>query len=81
LAARGGCWFEDDTLKVHLGVESEFTPAHKAHPAFIVDNLAALQEKLFAAGFLTNDDEPLEGYFRAYVSDPFGKRIELMEPK
>ena len=26
------------------------------------------------------DDEPLEGYNRVYVSDPFGNRIELLEP-
>jgi catechol 2,3-dioxygenase-like lactoylglutathione lyase family enzyme len=36
LAARGGCWFEDGEVKVHLGVEKNFAPARKAHPAFIV---------------------------------------------
>lgn len=25
------------------------------------------------------DDDPLEGYLRVYVADPFGNRIELME--
>ena len=25
------------------------------------------------------DDDPLEGYFRVYIADPFGNRIELME--
>ena len=40
LAARGGCWFEDGELKIHLGVEKDFVPARKAHPAFIVDDLA-----------------------------------------
>ena len=42
LAARGGCWFEDGELKVHLGVEKNFVPAKKAHPAFIVDDLTCL---------------------------------------
>ena len=34
LAARGGCWFERDELKVHLGVEADFRPAAKAHPIY-----------------------------------------------
>ena len=42
LARRGGCWFERGALKVHLGVEADFRPARKAHPAFIVRDLAAL---------------------------------------
>jgi catechol 2,3-dioxygenase-like lactoylglutathione lyase family enzyme len=80
LAARGGCWFEDHALKVHLGVESDFRAATKAHPAFLVTGLAALVERLRGAGVHVVDDEPLDGYDRVYVYDPFGNRIELMEP-
>lgn len=80
LAGRGGCWFEDGALKVHLGVDPAFRPATKAHPAFLVDDLAGLVARLRAAGVTVRDDEPLEGYERAYVDDPFGNRIELMEP-
>ena len=79
LAVRGGCWFEQGALKVHLGVEKTFQPAKKAHPAFIVENLPALKAKLAAAGAAIRDDEPLEGYDRIYVDDPFGNRLELME--
>ena len=50
LAKRGGCWFERETLKVHLGVEADFRPNRKAHPAFLVENLAALVAALKAAG-------------------------------
>jgi catechol 2,3-dioxygenase-like lactoylglutathione lyase family enzyme len=81
LAARGGCWFEDGELKVHLGVEKNFAPARKAHPAFIVDDLAALTSALVQAGFPISHDEPLEGYDRIFVHDPFGNRIELLEVK
>ena len=81
LAARGGCWFEDGELKVHLGVEKNFAPARKAHPAFIVDDLAALTSALVQAGFPISHDEPPEGYDRIFVHDPFGNRIELMEIK
>ncbi len=80
LAARGGCWFEDGALKIHLGVEADFRPARKAHPALIVSGLGALVDVLRDAGVTVKDDEPLEGYDRVYVDDPFGNRIELMEP-
>ncbi len=80
LAARGGCWFEAGALKVHLGVEADFRPTRKAHPALLVRDLPALVADLRAVGARVVDDEPLEGYDRAYVDDPFGNRIELMEP-
>ena len=80
LAKRGGVWFEGGTLRLHLGVEADFRPAKKAHPALLVRNLAALTEHLQRWGVAVVTDEPLEGYDRIYVSDPFGNRIELLEP-
>ena len=80
LAARGGCWFERDALKVHLGVDPEFRPAAKAHPAFVVSDVHALAMVVAMAGHRVVDDQPLEGYERIYVDDPFGNRLELMEP-
>jgi catechol 2,3-dioxygenase-like lactoylglutathione lyase family enzyme len=80
LAARGGCWFENQRVKLHLGVEQGFRPATKAHPGLVVSDLPALLEVLRRAGVTIVDDEPLEGYERVYVHDPFGNRIELMEP-
>jgi len=80
LAKRGGAWFEAGDLKIHLGVEKEFRPARKAHPALLVEGLGQLVELLKKNQYSVVDDEPLEGYERAYVSDPFGNRIELMEP-
>ena len=79
LAVRGGCWFERGNVKVHLGVEQDFRPAKKAHPALLVTELSALVDVLICAGVSVVDDEPLEGYDRVYVYDPFGNRIELME--
>ncbi|HEY6474709.1 MAG TPA: VOC family protein [Acidimicrobiales bacterium] len=78
LAARGGCWFRHGDVAVHLGVEEDFRPAHKAHPAFVVDDLAALQDACEAAGVAVRpnpDGEPGTG---AYVDDPFGNRIEFV---
>ena len=80
LATRGGCWFERGALKVHLGVEADFRRARKAHPAFIVTDLPGFAAALQAAGCTTWNDEPLAGYDRVYVDDPFGNRLELMEP-
>jgi hypothetical protein len=80
LAKRGGCWFERGDLKIHLGVEADFRPARKAHLALLVTELSLLREKLNASGCILKEDEPLEGYRRIYVDDPFGNRIELMEP-
>ena len=80
LARRGGCWFERGLLKIHLGVEQEFRSAKKAHPAFTVIDLPSLIRKLKDAGYQAIEDEPLAGYDRRYVADPFGNRLELMEP-
>ncbi len=79
LASRGGAWFESDKLKIHLGVEQDFAPARKAHPALVVRNLDTLIARLRESGVKIVDDEPLAGWLRVYVSDPFGNRIELME--
>jgi catechol 2,3-dioxygenase-like lactoylglutathione lyase family enzyme len=81
LAKRGGAWFERGSLKVHLGVEADFRPARKAHPALLVAGLEALISQLKAHNVKVTDDDPLEGYLRVYVADPFGNRIELMEPR
>ena len=81
LARRGGVWFESGALKIHLGVDKDFRAAKKAHPALLVEGIGALIEKCRAAGYQVVTDEPLEGYTRIYVDDPFGNRIELMEPE
>jgi len=79
LAARGGCWFERAGLRVHLGVEEPFTPARKAHPAIAVRDLAAFVDRLRAAGVAVRPGDGVPGLQQAYVDDPFGNRIELIE--
>lgn len=80
LAARGGCWFENDRVKLHLGVDPDFRPARKAHPALLVTDLRGLAATLEAADITIRSAEPLDGYDRVHIDDPFGNRIELMEP-
>jgi catechol 2,3-dioxygenase-like lactoylglutathione lyase family enzyme len=79
LGERGGLWFRIGALELHLGVEDDFRPAKKAHPGLLVDDLASLVTRLEAAGYATRPDYLLEGYDRAYVNDPFGNRIELLQ--
>jgi len=80
LAKRGGAWFQSGNVQLHLGVDSEFRPARKAHPALIVDDLDSLVTNVQNAGYETDTSQPpLDGYKRAHVFDPFGNRIELME--
>jgi catechol 2,3-dioxygenase-like lactoylglutathione lyase family enzyme len=80
LAVRGGCWFGDGAVRIHLGVEAEFRPARKAHPALRVDDLDELAARLEAAGHPVRDEGGLDGFRQRYVDDPFGNRIELLEP-
>jgi catechol 2,3-dioxygenase-like lactoylglutathione lyase family enzyme len=80
LAARGGAWFSDGTTQLHLGIEPDFKPAQKAHPALVVRGLDAYVARARAQGVRIVDDDPLPGYRRIFLYDPFGNRLELMEP-
>ena len=80
LAKRGGLWLQSENVQLHLGIEPNFQPARKAHPAFIVDELDSFIAKAESTGFKTDTSQPpLDGFKRAHVFDPFGNRIELME--
>jgi catechol 2,3-dioxygenase-like lactoylglutathione lyase family enzyme len=82
LAGRGGCWFERPPVRIHLGVEPDFRPARKAHPALAVAGLEAMLARLKAAGVEVRpgDRGPgLDHLVQAYVDDPFGNRLELLE--
>ena len=79
LKGRGGCWFSCGAQELHVGVEPEFRPAKKAHPAFLVHDLDALQARLESAGVKISHQPPLPDAKRIFVEDPFGNRIELLE--
>lgn len=78
LASRGGRWFVSGAVQVHLGVDPDFRPARKAHPALVVEDLDALIATLAAAGVGWTEDTELPGVRRGYVDDPFGNRIEII---
>ncbi|SDZ14133.1 VOC family protein [Thermoactinomyces sp. DSM 45892] len=79
LKKRGGVWFSVGAQQLHIGIQKDFSPAKKAHPAFQVKNLEGLREQLIQNDIVVIDDEPLEGANRFYVHDPFGNRIEFLE--
>jgi predicted enzyme related to lactoylglutathione lyase len=79
LRARGGCWFQEGTAEVHVGVERDFQPAKKAHPALAVDDPDALAEKLEKLGYpVTWDNETIPGRRRFHTADGHGNRIEIV---
>jgi catechol 2,3-dioxygenase-like lactoylglutathione lyase family enzyme len=78
LAKRGGCWFESGSVQVHLGVEADFRPAKKAHPALRCQDYDTLISHLRAVGIEIKDDESIPGVRRCHICDPFGNRIELI---
>jgi catechol 2,3-dioxygenase-like lactoylglutathione lyase family enzyme len=81
LSPDGGVWFRRRDLEVHLGVEERFSPAVKAHPAFLVSDVEGLRSRIESAGYRVTDTVQLEGFHRVYVRDPFGNRVELIEPE
>ncbi len=79
LLSRGGCWFRSSSVEVHLGVEPDFRPAKKAHPAFIVESLDEIAKRLGEGGYPVDDEEPINGLNRFHSADPFGNRLEFLE--
>jgi catechol 2,3-dioxygenase-like lactoylglutathione lyase family enzyme len=81
LAARGGCWFGGGGIEVHLGVEADFVPARKAHPGILVSGVKDLAARLEEHGVELQWDENIPGYARFHTHDPFGNRLEFLEPQ
>ena len=84
LAARGGAWFRGPGFELHVGIEQDFTPAKKAHPGLLVDDLAGLAKRVAAAGYEVRHDNPLlvpDGgeFVRFYATDPVGNRLEFLQ--
>ncbi|MCM3078004.1 MULTISPECIES: VOC family protein [Brevibacillus] len=79
LRVRGGVWFQCGAQMIHIGVESSFTPAKKAHPAFLVRNIEQLMQHLKDNDVSFRVDDDIPGIIRFFAEDPFGNRLEFME--
>ena len=78
LAVRGGMWLRAAGVEIHLGVEDDFRPAKKAHPAFVVADFEGLVARLGASGVEIRWDESIPGTRRFHASDNVGNRLEFM---
>lgn len=79
LAARGGIWFQIGAQQLHIGVEDDFRAARKAHPAFAVNDINALAQRLKEAGVAITWDDAIPDLRRFYIGDPWGNRLELLQ--
>lgn len=78
LAPRGGVWFASGEVQIHIGIEQDFHPARKAHPALRCHNYDGLLGRLRAAGIEVSEVDDIPGVRRAHIHDPFGNRMELV---
>jgi catechol 2,3-dioxygenase-like lactoylglutathione lyase family enzyme len=79
LRHRGGVWFACGSQQIHIGVTNNFEPRRKGHPALEVRDLSAWRVRLTISNIPMSEDEPLPGWSRFYITDPWGNRIELLE--
>ena len=78
LRSRGGCWFRRGQCSIHFGVEADFRPQRKAHPAFVVPDLDELAGRLGSGRYDVSWDNAVPGLRRFYTTDPFGNRLEFI---
>ena len=79
LEARGGIWLQCGMHQVHIGVQVDFTPATKAHPAIRVLDMSTLRSRLQRHTIDVIEDDAIPGLDRFHVHDPFGNRLEFLE--
>lgn len=79
LRSRGGLWFQAGSAQLHLGVQPDFVPATKAHPAFLVDDLAQLCQTLEQNNITIKTDPATPDVPRFFINDPFGNRLEFIQ--
>lgn len=79
LKSRGGVWFEFGFYQLHVGVDEPFSPATKAHPAFVVKGFENMKQSLLSEGIEVKDDASIPGLTRFFVFDPFGNRLEFLK--
>ena len=81
LRGRGGFWLQLGEIQIHVGVEDGVDRrATKAHFAYQVDDVLGWMDKLAALGIMPTDSVPIPGCARFEFRDPFGNRVELIQP-
>ncbi len=81
LLDRGGIWVSAGSHQIHIGTESGVDRnATKAHLAYEVEDIGSWRKKLGEVRFEILDGVPLAGFERFEFRDPFGNRVELIQP-
>ena len=81
LAVRGGFWLQAGDRAVHVGVEEGVDRSRtKAHIAYAVSNLAYWRKRLQAHDIEILESVPIPGHARFEFRDPFGNRVEMIQP-
>jgi hypothetical protein len=65
-------------VHIHLGVEPDFRPAKKAHPALRTERFEELLTQLAANHIQAIPDGSSPSMRRFYVADCFGNRLEII---
>lgn len=81
LAGRGGFWLQAGQQQVHVGTEGDVDrAATKAHLAYEVSDIEYWRQALEAQSITILDSVPIPGCARFEFRDPFGNRVELIQP-
>src|SRR5688572_28245977 len=82
LQSRGGLWLAAGEHQLHIGIEENVHRlATKAHIAYQVADLAYWKTHLERSGITILDSVPIPGFARFEFRDPFGNRVELIQPQ
>ncbi len=82
LQGRGGFWLQLYDLQIHVGTEDGVERlATKAHLAYEVDDVESWRVMLERQGCAVLDSIPMPGYLRFETRDPFGNRLEFIQPQ
>jgi catechol 2,3-dioxygenase-like lactoylglutathione lyase family enzyme len=79
---RGGAWFRQGSVEVHLSVEDAAAEnnSSRRHICYLVADLAEAATRLRNAGIeILPDDRPISGWKRFYVRDPGANKIEIAQ--
>ena len=81
LRGRGGFWLQVGDTPVHVGTEDGVDRTlTKAHIAYQVDDVETWRKRLAEHGTPMLDSVPIPGYARFEFRDPFGNRVEFIQP-
>ena len=75
-----GFWAAAGLQEIHVRPETDIDRDRtRAHPAFLVTDLAAVEAKLKSGGCEIIPQPKLAGFERFHTIDPSGNRLEIMQ--